>query len=502
MVNDLDHVVSKLDSYQGTGKMVLQTGQQPQKYDVEVWYQKPHYYRISLTNESKDVTQIVLRNDEGVFVLTPHLNKMFRFQSDWPENSGQVYLYQSLVQSIVTDTERQFNAEKDTYVFDVAANYQNGLLARQKIWLNKKSLAPQKVQVSDERNNIMVEVDFTAFEFGKKFEKDSFDMQRNMTSWDLSSLPTNASGGMSTNTKAGSPDTATKTTDAAKGATTGAMNGSSGTGTTGNTAGSTNGNAATSATGMTGTTGASGTTGTAGTTGSATGAKSGSTTTDASKTGANTPATSGSNNATNGSTGSSATNGTNGAATTGTGSNAVTGSNNAASGTNNAATGTTNSGTNNSATGTTNNTATGAKPGTTTPAANGATTSSTTGTTNNEALQQLLGIVEPEYTPEGVKKQEVKQVKLGEEQAILFRYSGKYNYTLIETQPRTKTVTSLPGDIVDLGYTLGVVTGDKNGLRTLTWTYDGMEYRLSTSDLPLQTEMIRIAQSVQGQVGK
>ncbi|MFK7696910.1 outer membrane lipoprotein carrier protein LolA [Paenibacillus sp. HJGM_3] len=528
MVNDLDHVVSKLDSYQGSGQMILQTGQQPQKYDVEVWYQAPHFYRISLTNESKDVTQIVLRNDEGVFVLTPHLNKMFRFQSDWPENSGQVYLYQSLVQSIVTDTERQFNTEKDAYVFDVAANYQNGLLARQKIWLNKKTLAPQHVEVSDERNNVMVVVDFTQFEFGKKFEKDSFDMQRNMTSWNLKSMPTTATGGTSTNTKAGSPEAGTATGTAAGSTATGTGGTAGAAGSSKATTGTTSGTQGTSATTGTGTTGdgkAGASTGTAATGDGKAGASTGTAADGAGKAGAGTGT--GTGTAANaGATGNGTTSGTanstaaNGSSTAATGSTSAAGANGATkSGT---AAGTTGTGSANGAA--TSGAAAGAgakagtttdasKSGTTTDASKSSPTSSTstgaaTGTgaaataqNNHEALQQVLGLVEPEYTPKNVVKQEVKQIKVGDEQAILFRYTGKYNYTLTEMQPRAVTVTFLPGDILDLGYTLGVVTGDKNGLRTLTWTYDGMEYRLSTSDLP-QTEMIQIAQSVQGQVGK
>ncbi|PYI52943.1 DUF4367 domain-containing protein [Paenibacillus flagellatus] len=345
VVKDLDHVIGKLDSYQGAGTMTLQTGQQAQQYNVEVWYQNPHYYRIALTNEAKDITQIVLRNDEGVFVLTPHLNKMFRFQSDWPENSGQVYLFQSLVQSIVMDNDRQFTEEKDAYVFDVVANYQNGLLSRQKIWLNKKDYAPKQVHVTDDNNNVLVAVNFTQFEFGKKFEKDSFDMQRNMTSWNIQSMPTSATA-----------------SDATKQGATAAG-----------------------------------------------GTKQDPTATGVQKTG---------------------------------------------------------------------------------------TTDKTAG-----ASAQSFGILEPIYVPQGVKKQDLKEVKLGEDKAILFRYSGTYNYTLVESMPQAKTVTSLPGDILDLGYTLGVVTGEEKGMRTLHWTYDGVEFKLSTSDLP-QTEMIRIAQSVVGQVGK
>lgn len=190
IVKDLDHVVSKLQSYQGAGTMKLYTGQQPQEYQVEVWFQNPSYYRIALKNAKKDITQIVLRNDEGVFVLTPSLNKSFRFQSDWPEKQGQVYLYQTLIQSILTDNARQFASEKESYVFDVLANYQTSSLVRQKIWLNKETYAPQQVQVTDANSNVVVEVKFDQFDFNAQFEKDSFEMQRNMTSMNVESMPT------------------------------------------------------------------------------------------------------------------------------------------------------------------------------------------------------------------------------------------------------------------------------------------------------------------------
>ena len=357
VVKELDHVIGRLDSYQGAGKMVLHTGQNPQSYQVEVWYKNPHYYRIALANESEDVTQIVLRNDEGVFVLTPHLNKSFRFQSDWPEKQGQVYLYQSLVKSILDDKNRQFVKENDTYVFDVLANYQNPALARQKIWLDAKNYAPRRVEVSDTNGNVLVRVDFTQFVFGAKFEKDSFDMQRNMTSWQIRSLPTLASSD-----------------------------------------GKTGGTAAAPADG--------------------------------------------------------------------------TGQKQAAAGSNNTA------------------------PSNGQTAQNG---SPAGGAANASAAQKPFGVIEPAYTPEGVKKQDMMDIKLGDEPGVLLRYSGKYNYTILERRPTEQTVSVLPADILDLGFTLGVLTGED--YRTLTWINDGVEFRLSTGDLP-QDEMIRIAQAVQGAMGK
>jgi outer membrane lipoprotein-sorting protein len=357
VVKELDHVISRLDSYQGAGKMVLNTGQNPQSYQVEVWYKNPHYYRIALANESEDITQIVLRNDEGVFVLTPHLNKSFRFQSDWPEKQGQVYLYQSLVKSILDDKNRQFVKENDTYVFDVLANYQNPALARQKIWLDAKNYAPRRVEVSDTNGNVLVRVDFTQFAFGAKFEKDSFDMQRNMTSWQIQSLPTLASADGKTGGAAAAPADGTVQKQAAAGS--------------------------------------------------------------------NNPAPSNGQTAQNG--------------------------------------------------------------------------SPSGGAANASAAQKPFGVIEPAYTPEGVKKQDMMDIKLGDEPGVLLRYSGKYNYTILERRPAEQTVSVLPADILDLGFTLGVLTGED--YRSLTWISDGVEFRLSTGDLP-QDEMIRIAQAVQGAMGK
>ncbi|QQZ63636.1 outer membrane lipoprotein carrier protein LolA [Paenibacillus sonchi] len=184
VVKDLNNVSDKLESkqgaYQGSGTMTLYTGEQPQEYKVEVWYKNPSYYRISLSNVQKDVTQIVLRNDEGVFVLTPSLGKSFRFQSDWPDNQGQVYLYQTLLRGIVSDNNRQFVEDGDNYVFEVAANYQSSALVRQKIWLAKKTYEPKQVQVSDSEAKVVVNVKFDSFKFDPEFTKDSFDMQKNM----------------------------------------------------------------------------------------------------------------------------------------------------------------------------------------------------------------------------------------------------------------------------------------------------------------------------------
>lgn len=195
VVKDLEQTLSKMDSYEATGSMLIYTGAQPLEYDVEVWYQQPHFYRIALTNEKKDITQIILKNDEGVFILTPQLNKSIRFQSSWPDHNGQVYLYQTLVKSILKDSDRLFAVDEvsSSYVFDVVATYDDHSLARQKIWLNNKTYAPEHVEIVDRQQNVVVVVEFNHFAFGKRFDNDTFDKQRNLTTWNLTTWPALAS---------------------------------------------------------------------------------------------------------------------------------------------------------------------------------------------------------------------------------------------------------------------------------------------------------------------
>ncbi|CAM4337647.1 outer membrane lipoprotein-sorting protein [Paenibacillus endophyticus] len=396
VVKELDKVVNSMESYQGSGTMTLRTGQQPLEYKVEVSYQKPQYYRIKLTNEEKDITQIVLRNDDGVFVLTPKLNKVFRFQSDWPQNQGQVYLYQTLVQSILVDNSRQFVIDEDNYVFDVMANYNNGSLARQKIWLNKADYKPVQVEVSDTNAAVMVEVKFDNFDFGPKFDKAVFETEANMKATPSSqtteeptmALPDDES---TTGAAEGNVDDADADANAA-----------------------TNGNIADDAG------------------------------TDA-------------NAATDGDKADDAGN--------------QTDVNSAVDGDDQ----TNNSG--NAAEDEGDDAATSVKP------------------------EEAAGFtaMKPSYLPAGVQEPELIDIVFGGNPGLMLRYSGDYSYTLIQTEPKDQAASLVPGTILDLGFTVGEVSGDEQ--QTLTWTYEGHQFRLTSANLP-ESEMIKVAQSVQGEIGK
>jgi outer membrane lipoprotein-sorting protein len=182
VVKSLETKMEEMSGYKANATMTLKTGSEQQVYEVEIWHSKPHYYRVNLKNTQKEQSQMILRNDEGVFVLTPALNKSFRFQSDWPQNSSQAYLYESLVKDILDDPEPIFTAAESHYVFETKTNYKNSkALPVQEITLNKGDLTPAMVKVMDSDRNPLLQVEFTKIEMNASFDEGAFDMQRNMT---------------------------------------------------------------------------------------------------------------------------------------------------------------------------------------------------------------------------------------------------------------------------------------------------------------------------------
>src|SRR5690625_7798262 len=92
----IEGALGDIDGYKVEAKMTMKTGQEERSYDIDIWYKKDkqEFYRVTLESEEEDGGQVILKNEEGVFVLTPSLNKSFKFQTDWHDNSRKSYLYQ------------------------------------------------------------------------------------------------------------------------------------------------------------------------------------------------------------------------------------------------------------------------------------------------------------------------------------------------------------------------------------------------------------------------
>ena len=87
--------------------MDITRGEDVKKYALEVGYlkqEKEDYFKVSITDKELNQTQVILRNKDGVYVVTPSLNQIFKFEGDWPLNSLKPYLVQSMQEILKSDS--------------------------------------------------------------------------------------------------------------------------------------------------------------------------------------------------------------------------------------------------------------------------------------------------------------------------------------------------------------------------------------------------------------
>src|SRR5699024_8211756 len=79
VVKKLEETIEEMDGYKAEATMTMNTGEEQQSYSIQTWFQKEDFYRVTLSsNQDDQENQIILKNEEGVFVLTPALNKDFK----------------------------------------------------------------------------------------------------------------------------------------------------------------------------------------------------------------------------------------------------------------------------------------------------------------------------------------------------------------------------------------------------------------------------------------
>ena len=127
-INKFKKVVDNNDKYSLSGVMDIVSNEEVYHYDVTVDYMKGDYYKASLINKDTKHEQIILKNKTGVYVITPSLNKSFKFQSDWPNNSSQAYILSSLLKDMENDSNIQLEEKEDKYIITSTVNYPNNTM--------------------------------------------------------------------------------------------------------------------------------------------------------------------------------------------------------------------------------------------------------------------------------------------------------------------------------------------------------------------------------------
>jgi len=178
LLKELNSKIEDSKNYQITATLDIYRNEEKYSYDVVSTYKKGDYFKVQLVNKENNHEQIILKDEESVYVLTPALNKSFKFQSEWPYNNSQIYLLQPILKDIEADSERKFESNSNGYTITSKVNYSSEKdFKYQKVYFDiDKNIT--KVEILDEKENVKMLLNVISIKYNEKLDNDLFDVNR------------------------------------------------------------------------------------------------------------------------------------------------------------------------------------------------------------------------------------------------------------------------------------------------------------------------------------
>lgn len=175
--SDFEDSVTKSKSYVLNGTMEIMNNEDTFVYTVEASFLKDDYYKVRLVNQTNNHEQIILKNMDGVYVVTPSLNKSFKFQSEWPSNSSQSYLLAPLLNDVKNDSDTTLEEQENNYVLKAKVNYPNNSeLVYERIYFDK-NMNLEKVEVCNSDDVVKIKVNVQSLDLKAGLNEDDFVLE-------------------------------------------------------------------------------------------------------------------------------------------------------------------------------------------------------------------------------------------------------------------------------------------------------------------------------------
>lgn len=174
--DELKNKLEKSTGYVLNGNLEINNNDDIYNYDVEVEYKKDNFFKVVLENKANEFKQIILKNNDGVFLLTPSLNKSFKFQSEWPYSNSQIYLLNALINDIFNDSDASFEEKDDKFIFNTKVNYpNNSKLVKQRIIFNNE-YELEEVVVYDSNGSVCMKLNVDKMKYSPKLDNKDFEL--------------------------------------------------------------------------------------------------------------------------------------------------------------------------------------------------------------------------------------------------------------------------------------------------------------------------------------
>lgn len=173
---EFEATMSNLTSYTLKGEMELNKGEEIKHYLLEVHYKKgidDDLYKVSLFDKNLNQEQILLRNPDGVFVITPSLNQIFKFEGEWPMNSPKPYLIQTMA-DIIRNEKSEITQTKEGATILTPVSYPNNknYISQEMFFDNEAK--PCTIQIYDEDKTVQLRLVFENVSYNNDISDDVF----------------------------------------------------------------------------------------------------------------------------------------------------------------------------------------------------------------------------------------------------------------------------------------------------------------------------------------
>lgn len=123
--------------------------------------------------------QEIIRNAEGVFVVTPTLNQIFKFQGNWPSNSLKPYLLQSM-REIAADESAQIEQTEEGYQISAGVTYPNNRNFTQQEMVFSDDLKIKSVQIFDDDHVLQMKMLFSKVDYEPGLTAEDFQVPQQL----------------------------------------------------------------------------------------------------------------------------------------------------------------------------------------------------------------------------------------------------------------------------------------------------------------------------------
>lgn len=178
----LQQTLGSLNSYLLEGVMEVAEGEDTKSYDVSVKYLKQDdqdYFRVAMKDSGMNQEQEIIRNAEGVFVVTPTLNQIFKFQGNWPSNSLKPYLLQSM-REIAADESAQIEQTEEGYQISAGVTYTNNRNFTQQEMVFSDDLKIKSVQIFDDDHVLQMKMLFSKVDYEPGLTAEDFQVPQQL----------------------------------------------------------------------------------------------------------------------------------------------------------------------------------------------------------------------------------------------------------------------------------------------------------------------------------